>query len=119
MSSPDDDLHGRQLLLLLAFFGAVGGGLYFVGWLTRPNFLDGNPVVCAAIAGAACYPARFLVERCEWWRRLERPTKRTLVRRQRAQARRARRRVLLEDENPPDGRHSRPVRGRPRWFKWF
>ncbi|WP_410790370.1 hypothetical protein [Kribbella sp. C-35] len=71
MSDPDDDLHGRQLLLLLLFFGTVGGGLYLLGWLTRPSFLYDNPLVCAAIAGGACYPARFLAERFAWWNRLE------------------------------------------------
>jgi hypothetical protein len=65
VSTPDDDLRGRQLVLLLLFFAVVGGGLYILRW---PNFLSGNPIACAAIAGAACYPARFLVERFEWWK---------------------------------------------------
>jgi hypothetical protein len=64
----DDDLHGRQLVLLLLFFGTVGGGLYFLGRLTQPSFFYDNPLVCAAIAGGACYPARFLVERFDWWK---------------------------------------------------
>jgi hypothetical protein len=43
----DDDLHGRQLVLLLLFFGTVGGGLYLLGWLTRPGFLyDKSARVC-------------------------------------------------------------------------
>ena len=119
MSDPDDDLHGRQLVLLLIFFATIGGGLYFLGWLTGPSFLYNNPILCAAIAGAACYPARFLVERFEWWKRLEEPTRRTIARRerahQRALAREAAERLLPED---PIGcsRHRRPVRGRPHWF---
>jgi len=71
MSTPDDDLHGWQAVFLLVFFGAAGGGLYLVGWLTRPSFLYDNPLVCAAIAGGACFPARFLAERFAWWNRLE------------------------------------------------
>ncbi len=75
MSDPDDDLHGRQLLLLLLFFGTVGGGLYFLGWLTRPSTLSEAPLLCFAIAGGACYPARWLAERFAWWKRLEEPTR--------------------------------------------
>ncbi|MGW6195687.1 hypothetical protein ACWF0M_06025 [Kribbella sp. NPDC055110] len=115
MSSPEDDLHGRQLFVLLAFFGVVGGGLYFVGWLTRPSFLYDNPLICAAIAGGACYPARFLAERFTWWRRLAQPGRRTQARRER------RRRRDLADaqeaaarQRPPDaeGRHRRVGRRR-------
>ncbi|HET6985143.1 MAG TPA: hypothetical protein VFI00_00960, partial [Kribbella sp.] len=69
------------------FFTTTGGVLYLLGWLTGPSFLSGNPVACAAIAGAACYPARFLVERFDWWKRLEQPTKRTQARRERARQR--------------------------------
>ncbi|TDU88273.1 hypothetical protein EV138_1815 [Kribbella voronezhensis] len=71
MSDDNDDLEGWQLVLLLVFFFTVGGGLYLIGWLTRPNFFSDHPLVCAAIAGAACYPARFLVERFAWWNNLE------------------------------------------------
>jgi hypothetical protein len=87
VSDPDDDLHGRQLLLLLLFFGTVGGGLYFLGWLTRPSFFYGNPIACAAIAGGACYPARWLAERFAWWKRLAEPTRWTQARRERARER--------------------------------
>lgn len=69
----EDDLHGRQLLILLVFFTSSGGLLYLIGWLTRPNFLFENPLICAAIAGAACYPARFLVEKRTWWKNLTKP----------------------------------------------
>ncbi|TDO46171.1 hypothetical protein EV643_11123 [Kribbella sp. VKM Ac-2527] len=69
----EDDLHGRQLLILLAFFTSSGGLLYLIGWLTRPSFLFENPLICAAIAGAACYPARFLVENRTWWKDLTKP----------------------------------------------
>ncbi len=125
MSDPDDDLHGRQLVLLLLFFGMVGGGLYFLGWLTRPGFLYDNPLACAAIAGASCYPARFLVERFEWWKRLERPTKRTQARRDRAlkralaEAREAAqsRRSQGDGDGTDSGRHRRPGRGRPRGWR--
>jgi hypothetical protein len=86
-ASDDDDVHGRQNVLLLLFFGTVGGGLYFVGWLTRPSFLYDSPLVCAAIAGGACYPARFLVENRKWWIRLGEPSERTKARRERARAR--------------------------------
>jgi hypothetical protein len=127
----DDDLHGRQLLLLLLFFGTVGGGLYFLGWLTRPSFFYNNPLVCAAIAGGACYPARFLVEQFAWWNRLEQPSKRTQRRRERArerdlaEAREAAQARLAEgeSESPADGgRHRRAGRGRPDWlgrFSWL
>ncbi|MFK4087851.1 hypothetical protein ACI2LF_27320 [Kribbella sp. NPDC020789] len=71
MSDSDDDLYGVQLVLLLVFFGAVGGGLYLISWLTRPGFLYDHPIACAAIAGFLCYPARFLAERFAWWNRLE------------------------------------------------
>ncbi|HWD77623.1 MAG TPA: DUF3592 domain-containing protein [Kribbella sp.] len=87
MSSPDDDLHGRQLVLMLLFFGAVGGGLYLIGWLTRPSWLYDNPLACGLIAGGACYPARWLAEQFAWWKRLEAPTKRTQARRDRAMSR--------------------------------
>jgi len=115
----DDDLYGRQLLLLLAFFGTVGGGLYLLGWLTGPNLLTGNPLICAAIAGGACYPARFLVERFEWWKRLEQPTERTKVRRERARQRAlaearevAERRLAEGDDGGAGSRHQRPGRHR-------
>ncbi len=87
MSDPDDDLHGRQLLLLLLFFGTVGGGLYLLGWLTRPSTLSEAPLLCFAIAGGACYPARWLAERFEWWNRLAQPTRWTQARRERARER--------------------------------
>lgn len=67
----DDDLHGWQLVLLLVFFAGISGLLYLVGWLSRPSFLSENPLVCGAVAGALCYPARWLVERAGWWKRLE------------------------------------------------
>jgi hypothetical protein len=73
VTDPDDDLHGRQVVLLLLFFGTVAGGLYLLGWLTRPSFFYDNPLVCGAIAGGACFPAHLLVERFEWFRRLGRP----------------------------------------------
>lgn len=124
MSTPDDDLHGRQLLLLLLFFGAVGGGLYFVGWLTRPGPLYDAPLLCFAIAGGACYPARWLAELFEWWKRLAEPTRWTQARRERARARdraeareaAARRRAAEGDgAAPASPRHST---GRRR-FDWF
>jgi hypothetical protein len=71
MSDSNDDLEGWQLVLLLVFFCTVGSGLYLIGWLMRPSFLWDQPLVCAAIAGAACYPGRFLVERFSWWKGLE------------------------------------------------
>ncbi|WP_112247008.1 DUF3592 domain-containing protein [Kribbella monticola] len=71
MSDDNDDLEGWQLVLLLVFFCTVGGGLYLIGWLTRPSFFWDHPLACAATAGVACYPARFLVERFSWWNRLE------------------------------------------------
>jgi hypothetical protein len=86
-----DDLHGRQLVLLLVFFGSIGGGLYFIGWLTRPSWFWDNPLACAAIAGAACYPAVFLVERFAWWKRLE-PGQDPRGRARRSSIRRSRRR---------------------------
>ncbi|MGZ0148086.1 hypothetical protein ACXJJ3_13525 [Kribbella sp. WER1] len=118
----DDDLHGRQLVLLLLFFVATGAGLYFVGWLTRPSFLYDNPLVCGMIAGGACYPARWLVERFAWWNRLEQPTRRTLARRERARsralarAREAAARRRLHPDPPGTGRHSSTGPGRPRWL---
>jgi hypothetical protein len=119
--SDDDDLHGRQLVLLLLFFGTVGGGLYFLGRLTQPSFLYDNPLVCAAIAGGSCYPARFLVERFEWWKRLEQPTKRTQDRRDRALRRAlAEAREAAQSPRSPDdgdGKHRRPGRGRPRGWR--
>jgi hypothetical protein len=87
VSDPDDDLHGRQLALLLLFFCTAGGGLYLVGWLTRPSFFYDNPIACAAIAGGACYPARWLAEQFDWWKRLEAPTRRTREARDRAMSR--------------------------------
>jgi hypothetical protein len=87
--SEDDDLHGRQLVLLLLFFGMVSGGLYLIGWLTRPGFLYDHPLVCAAIAGGACYPARFLVERFDWWKRLGQPRRRLPAAEHRAANRRS------------------------------
>ncbi|MER7243734.1 hypothetical protein [Kribbella sp. NPDC000426] len=86
-----DDLHGRQLALLLLFFGSVGGTLYFLGWLTRPSTLYNAPLLCFAIAGGACYPARWLVERFDWWKRLAEPTRWTRARRERAQREQAQR----------------------------
>ncbi|MFD3400442.1 hypothetical protein ACFWUU_07205 [Kribbella sp. NPDC058693] len=119
MSTPDDDLHGRQLALLLVFFGAVGGGLYFVGWLTRPSFFYDNPIACAAIAGGACVPAHWLVEQFSWWQRLEQPTRRTAARRDRARRRAlaeareaARLRRVQDVAADGSGRHSRAGRGR-------
>lgn len=99
----DDDLHGRQLLLMLAFFVTVGGGLYLIGWLTRPSFLYDHPLICAAVAGGACYPARFLAERFAWWNRLE----------ERRQARRDR----LLSRALADARH-RARTGRKRRIGW-
>lgn len=116
----DDDLHGRQQVFLLAFFVAVGGGLYFAGWLSRPSFLYDNPLVCAAIAGGACYPVRFLVELFPWWSRLEQPSRRAQARRDRrleqalAEAREAAR-LRREDGSPGDGRHRRAGRRRLSW----
>ena len=80
----DDDLHGRQLLILLAFFSSFGGLLLMIAWITRPNWLWDAPWVAFAAAGLACYPARFLVERFDWWKRLEEPTEWTKTRRDRA-----------------------------------
>ncbi|GAB3932134.1 hypothetical protein GCM10029976_037610 [Kribbella albertanoniae] len=72
MSEGDDgNLHGWQLVILLVFFNLVAGLLYLASWLTRPNFLYDGPMLCAAIAGGLCYPARWLVERADWWKRLE------------------------------------------------
>ncbi len=71
--SEDNDLDGWQSVVLVVFFSLIGGLLYLVSWLTRPNFLYENPLVCAAIAGALCYPARWLVERTDWWKRLAIP----------------------------------------------
>lgn len=65
-----DDLHGRQLAVLLAFFGSFGGLLLLIAWAARPNWLWDGPLIAFAIAGGACYPARFLVERTGWWKRL-------------------------------------------------
>lgn len=118
-----DDLHGRQLLVLLLFFGSVGGGLYFLGWLTRPSALYDAPLLCFAIAGGACFPARWLAELFEWWKRLAEPTRWTQARRERARARdraeareaAARRRAAEANGADPAGaRHS----GRRR-FDWF
>jgi hypothetical protein len=91
MSDSNDDLEGWQLVLLLVFFCAVGGGLYLIGWLTRPSFLWDAPLLCAAIAGAACYPARLLVERFSWWKRLEERREGRHLRRERASSDRGRR----------------------------
>jgi hypothetical protein len=63
-------LHGRQLAVLLAFFASVCGLLVLIGWFTRPSIFWDTPQLAAAIAGAACYPAKFLVENRLWWRRL-------------------------------------------------
>lgn len=118
MSDPDDDLHGRQLLLLLLFFGTVGGGLYFLGWLTRPSTLYGAPLLCFAIAGGACYPARWLAERFEWWKRLGQPSKRTQARRERARTRdlaEAREAAALHPPQDAEGRHRRVGRRRIRF----
>ena len=84
MSDDNDDLHGRQLLILLAFFSSLGGVLLLIAWITRPNWLWDAPLAAFAAAGIACYPARFLVERFDWWKRLEQPTERTKARQQRA-----------------------------------
>ncbi|HEY3558843.1 MAG TPA: hypothetical protein VGL05_15335 [Kribbella sp.] len=111
----DDDLHGRQQVLLLAFFLTIGGGLYFVGWLTRPSFLYDNPLVCAAIAGGACYPARFLVELFPWWKRLEQPSARTLARRERRRERdlaEAREAAARRRPDGGEGKHRRVGRRR-------
>ncbi|HEY3510580.1 DUF3592 domain-containing protein [Kribbella sp. NPDC051137] len=102
MSSRDDDLHGRQLILLLLFFCTVGGGLYLVGWLTRPSWLYDNPLACGMIAGGACIPAHGLVENFGWWKRLEPPTKRTQTRRDRAVSR-----ALASARAARDGRRRR------------
>jgi hypothetical protein len=83
MSDDNDDLHGRQLLLLLAFFTSAAGLLLLIAWLTRPNWLWDGPLAAFAIAGIACYPARFLVERFDWWKRLEQPSRWTRARRRR------------------------------------
>ncbi|MGW6276648.1 hypothetical protein [Kribbella sp. NPDC055071] len=117
MTTPneDRDLHGRQLILLLVFFGGVTGGLYLLG----PSFLAGNPVGSAAVAGMACYPARFLVGRFDWWTRLEQPTRRTIARRERARQRLLDREAadrLLPPDHTGGSRHRRPARGRPRWI---
>ncbi|WP_328997449.1 hypothetical protein OHA18_23630 [Kribbella sp. NBC_00709] len=118
-----DDLHGRQLALLLLFFGTVGGGLYFLGWLTRPSTLYDAPLLCFAIAGGACFPARFLAELFDWWKRLAEPTRWTQARRERAREREraeareaaARRRAAEADGvELAGGRHSRQRR-----FDWF
>jgi hypothetical protein len=68
-----DDLDGRQLVVLLAYFGGVMGVLLLIGLLTRPSVLWSSPELDAAIAGVTCYPARFLVERTTWWRQLQTP----------------------------------------------
>ena len=117
MSSPDDDLHGRQLVLLLVFFCGFGGLLYFLGWLARPSFLYDNPLACAAIAGFACYPARFLVEQFDWWNRLEQPTRRTRERRDRALKRalaKARQAAKTPRTDSTGSKHRRPGPGRSR-----
>lgn len=115
MSSLDDDLLGRQQVLLLVFFVAVGGGLYIVGWFTRPSFLYDNPLVCAAIAGGACYPARWLAELFPWWKRLGEPSERTEDRRERARQRdlaEARETAALRRSEGVDGKHRRVGRRR-------
>ncbi|GAA0957816.1 hypothetical protein GCM10009554_69080 [Kribbella koreensis] len=87
MSDDDDgtdDLYGRQLVLLLLFFGGTAGLLLLIAWLARPNWMWDGPLVAFAIAGGACYPARLLVERFAWWKRLEQPTQWTVARRERA-----------------------------------
>ncbi|MEV6417595.1 hypothetical protein [Kribbella sp. NPDC051718] len=86
MSDDDgtDDLYGRQLALLLLFFGGTAGLLLLIAWAARPNWMWDGPLVAFAIAGGACYPARFMVERFAWWKRLEQPTRWTVARRERA-----------------------------------
>jgi hypothetical protein len=87
MSDDNDDLYGRQLLLLLAFFTSTAGLLLLIAWLTRPNWLWDGPLAAFGVAGIACYPARFLVERFDWWKRLEGPSAWTKARRERARRR--------------------------------
>jgi hypothetical protein len=96
MSDSTDDLEGRQLALLLIFFGTIGGGLFLIGWLTSSGFLA-NPVTCAAIAGGACYPARFLVERFAWWNRLAPHTTKVTIEPDTQRALRGVRRQVLKD----------------------
>ncbi|ONI67648.1 hypothetical protein BWI15_31605 [Kribbella sp. ALI-6-A] len=102
MSDDNDDLYGRQLLLLLAFFTSTAGLLLLIAWLTRPNWLWDGPLAAFAAAGIACYPARFLVERFDWWKRLEEPTASAKRRRGRI-----RRRSPFGVVRNPIGRHSR------------
>ncbi|WP_432943730.1 hypothetical protein ACQPXM_00960 [Kribbella sp. CA-253562] len=83
----DDDLHGRQLLLLLTFFVSTAGLLLLIAWLSRPNWLWDGPLAAFAAAGIACYPARFLAERFGWWKRLAEPSAWTKARRERARRR--------------------------------
>jgi hypothetical protein len=88
--SDDDgtgDLWGRQLFVLLAFFGGTAGLLLLIAWAARPNWMWDGPLVAFAIAAGACYPARFVVKRFAWWRRLEQPTRWTVARRERADER--------------------------------
>lgn len=80
----NDDLHGRQLAVLLAFFSGFGGLLLLIAWAARPNWLWDGPPVAFAIAGGACFPARFLVEKAGWWKRLG---EQTTARRERASGR--------------------------------
>lgn len=96
MSDDDDDLKGRQLLVLLAFFCGFAGVLLLIAWAARPNWLWDGPLVAFAVAGGVCYPARFLVERFAWWKRLAVPTRWTVARRERAKERERRRFSLFE-----------------------
>lgn len=96
MSDSNDDLEGRQLVLLLVFFVTVGAGLFLIGWLTRLDFLA-DPVTCAAIAGTACFPARFLAERFSWWSKLAPYTTRVTAEPDTQRALRRVRRQVLKD----------------------
>jgi hypothetical protein len=66
----DNDLHGLQLVVLLGFFCSVAGLLLLIAWGARPNWLWDGPLFAFAVAGGACYPARWLVENRPWWKRL-------------------------------------------------
>jgi hypothetical protein len=102
-----DDLEGRQLVVLLVFFCGVAGLLLLIAWAARPNWMWDGPLVAFAIAGGACYPARFLVERFAWWKRLEQPSRWTVARRERAKEReRQRQREFRRQEREGQGRHA-------------